>query len=150
MNFSTKAEYGLRAMVLLTKSYDKGPYSLAEIAKKEEVSLPYLERLIAKLRENGLVQSTRGIQGGYELAKEPAQITILQIVRALEGEMVPAICVFETGPVIGQCKRVQDCEIRGVWKAVQKQLDETLGKITLGDLVKVRLSIHKRKKRKNG
>ena len=145
MQFTTKAEYGLRAMMELAKQYGKGPYSLAEIAKKEDVSLPYLERLIAKLREKGFVQSTRGIQGGYELAREPSKINVYEVVRALEGEMVPAICVFETGPVIGQCKRIADCKLRGVWRKVQKQLDETLSNITLEDLVGKRGK--KRKKR---
>ncbi|PIS20860.1 Rrf2 family transcriptional regulator [candidate division WWE3 bacterium CG08_land_8_20_14_0_20_43_13] len=135
MNFSTKSEYGLRALTILARQYGKGPYSLADIAKTEEVSLPYLERLFAKLRSADIVESTRGAQGGYQLSRSPELINIYEVVRTLDGYLVPAVCVFETGPVIGQCKRVQNCRLRGVWRKVQDRLEKTLREITLMDLV---------------
>jgi len=124
----------LRALTVLAREYGNGPYSLADIAKAEDVSLPYLERLFAKLRQGKIVESTRGAQGGYRLSREPGKITVYEVVRVLDGHLVPAVCVFETGPVIGQCRRIQNCNLRGVWKKVQSRLEDTLKEVTLADL----------------
>lgn len=135
----------MRALSILAREYDNGPYSLAEIAKSEGVSLPYLERLFARLRKAKLVESTRGAQGGYQLSRPPELINVYEVVRVLDGYLVPAVCVFETGPVIGQCKRVQTCRLRGVWKKVQSQLEKTLKEITLLDLVEKKVPVGKKK-----
>ena len=73
LHFSTRGEYGVRLMVELTRHYGTGPVSLAEMAEHEDLPRPYLEQLVSSLREAGLVRSTRGARGGYELARDPAR-----------------------------------------------------------------------------
>jgi Rrf2 family protein len=92
MLFSTKAEYGVRLMVELgrhTDDADAQPISLTAVAEAESLPLSYLEHLVAKLREAGLVRSVRGAHGGYLLAKPAAEIAMLDVVEALEGPIAP-------------------------------------------------------------
>jgi len=91
VHFSTRGEYGVRLMVELARHYGDGPVSLAEMADHEELPRAYLEQLVVSLREEGLVQSTRGAHGGYQLAKAPAEIRMGTILRALEGKVRTAI-----------------------------------------------------------
>src|SRR5512134_2542806 len=83
--FSTKGEYGVRLMVQLGRHHGTGPASLAEIAAEEDLPRAYLEQLVMNLRDAGLVTSTRGARGGYELARDPRDIRMSEILRALEG-----------------------------------------------------------------
>src|ERR671936_3029550 len=92
MMFSTRAEYGVRVMIALGRRRHEGPVSLAEIASSEGLALPYLEHLVARLREAGLVRSTRGAHGGYELKRKPGEITMAEVVNALEGAVAPMQC----------------------------------------------------------
>ncbi len=93
MMFSTKAEYGVRVMVDLARRGGAQPVALAEIAEAEGLPLAYLEHLVARLRRAGLVESRRGAHGGYLLAREPAQITMAEVVEALEGRIAPIECI---------------------------------------------------------
>src|SRR4030042_4510782 len=92
MIFSTKSEYGLRALVSLAKNQDKAPYSLAKIAKEEKISLAYLERLFARLKKAKIVQSAKGVNGGYKLSRPASKISVKDIFTALEGSLAPYIC----------------------------------------------------------
>src|SRR5437879_13271734 len=89
MMFSTKAEYGVRVMVELARRAGEEPVPLAEIAAHDGLPLAYLEHLVARLRNAGLVDSRRGSRGGYLLARSPPQITIAETVAALEGAIAP-------------------------------------------------------------
>src|ERR1700716_407037 len=89
MMFSTKAEYGVRVMVELARRSDGEPIPLAEIAANDGLPLAYLEHLVARLRKAGLVDSRRGSRGGYLLARPAAQITMAEVVEALEGSIAP-------------------------------------------------------------
>jgi Rrf2 family protein len=91
--FSTKGEYGVRLMVQLGRHYGSGPASLAEIAAEEDLPRAYLEQLVTSLRDAGLVVSTRGARGGYELSRPPIDIGMGEILRALEGPIAPMFCV---------------------------------------------------------
>ena len=93
--FSTKGEYGVRLMVQLGRHFGQGPASLAEIAAEEELPRAYLEQLVMSLRDAGLVTSTRGAHGGYELARPPAEIRMSDVLRALEGPLAPMICASD-------------------------------------------------------
>ncbi len=90
--FCTKGEYGVRLMVQLGRHYGTGPASLAEIAAEEDLPRAYLEQLVVSLREAGLVTSTRGAHGGYELARPPETIPMSEVLRALEGPIAPMMC----------------------------------------------------------
>jgi Rrf2 family protein len=132
MKFSTKAAYGLRAMVDLAKKQDKEPYSLAKIAKDENISLAYLERLFAKLKKADLVKSTKGAKGGYELVKPAKQISVRDIFLALEGDLSPYNCV----KLANACKLAGcDCSAKQVWHLLECEINKTLESIKLKDLV---------------
>src|SRR5829696_2038485 len=97
MLFSTKAEYGVRLMVELGRQPGSQPVSLGSVAEAENLPLSYLEHLVAKLREAGLVDSRRGAHGGYRLARDASEITMLDVVQALEGPISPMEC-FHSAP----------------------------------------------------
>src|SRR4030042_4976120 len=94
MKLSAREQYGLRAMIELGRHHGRGPVSLSEVAEAQGVSLGYLEQIIPLLKEADLVESTRGAHGGYELTRSPLEITVGDIVRALEeGFIVPLKCI---------------------------------------------------------
>ena len=132
VKFSSKAHYGLRAMVELAQTYGSGPVALADIAKSENISQRYLEHLIAKLRHAGLVKATRGVQGGYQLGVAPTSITVGEVLRALEGPITTAQCASESGSEC--CTREAVCSSREVWRKVRQAITDVLDSITLADL----------------
>ena len=95
MLFSTKAEYGVRLMVALGREAGERPVALASLADSETLPLSYLEHLVAKLRDAGLVSSQRGAHGGYRLAMPAAEIRMLEVVEALEGPIAPMDCFLD-------------------------------------------------------
>jgi len=139
MMFSTRAEYGVRVMIVLGRRRDEGPVSLAEIADAEELPLPYLEHLVARLRDAGLVRSTRGAHGGYELDRSPGEITMAEVVAALEGTLVPMQCFTEPGSGRVLCNHELDgfdhCATRLLWTRVQGGVMKALEQTTLAELV---------------
>ena len=139
MKFSSRARYGLRAMIALAQGYQGGPISLAEIAKSEDISLSYLEQLVATLRRAGLVGGTRGAHGGYRLTADPASISAGQVVRALEGPIAPAECVSE-GAGAGYCRRETVCPSKPLWEQVRNSIAQVLDTTTLADLCSTRES----------
>lgn len=132
MKFSTRARYGLRAMLELALNYGKGPVSVKTISENQEISEAYLEQLLALLGKAGLVKSVRGAQGGYLLAQEPAGIRVGDIIRALEGPIAPVDCVKRKDPLI--CTRAEKCVSRIVWERIRDAVDEVLDSLTLEDL----------------
>ncbi len=96
MKVSTRVHYGLRAMTELARSYgEQRLLSIAEIARNEDLPLAYLEQLVGELRRAGLVEGTRGVRGGYRLARAPSAITVGDVYRVLEGEVAPVECTAE-------------------------------------------------------
>lgn len=134
MRVSSKAHYGLRMMTELARSYGLRPLSIAEVARTEHLPVAYLEQLAAQLRRGGLVQSTRGVHGGYSLARAPEQICVLDVVRVVEGEVAPVECVAAEY-VSGSCAREGDCASRGIWHRLKEMIDAVLGQTTLADLI---------------
>ncbi len=132
VKFSSKAHYGLRAMVELAQTYGSGPMALADISQAENISQRYLEQLIAKLRQAGLVKATRGVQGGYQLGAPPNSITVGEVLRALEGPIITAQCASESKQDC--CARETVCSSREVWLKVKKAITDVLDSITLADL----------------
>ena len=132
VKFSSKAHYGLRAMVELAQTYGSGPVALSDIAQAENISQRYLEHLVAKLRHAGLVKATRGVQGGYQLGANPTSITVGEVLRALEGPITTAQCASEAGS--DSCTRETVCSSREVWRKVRQAITDVLDSITLADL----------------
>ena len=131
MKLSTRARYGTRALLDLAIHGVNGPVLLKDIARRQEVSLWYLERLITPLIAAGMVRSVRGPRGGVWLAKPPRQIKLSEVIQVLEGSIALVDCV--DAPEI--CPRSDSCAARDVWSEVKKVMDEILESTTLQDLV---------------
>jgi Rrf2 family protein len=134
MRISSKGHYGLLAVAELARRYDQGLVSLAEIANAEHLPLPYLEQIIAPLRMAGLVEATRGLHGGYRLARNPAEVSVGDVVRWLEGPIALVECTTE-GYQSGACEREAGCTSRGVWTRVSEAINDVLNRMTLAELI---------------
>jgi Rrf2 family cysteine metabolism transcriptional repressor len=133
--FSTKGEYGVRLMVALARRHGTGPASLTDIAAAEDLPRPYLEQLAMSLRDAGLVVSTRGARGGYELTRPPDAIPMADVLRALEGPLAPMICASEEEEHVPGCDRSSRCTVNLLWLRIRDSIASTLESITLADLV---------------
>lgn len=131
MKLSSRARYGMRAILELAIEYGKPPLQIKTIAEREDISNKYLEQLIAMLKAAGLVRSIRGPRGGYLLAKPPAEITLKEVFTTLEGPMIPAECLEH--PEF--CPRCMDCATREIWAELQVAVNGVLESQTLADLV---------------
>jgi Rrf2 family protein len=141
MMFSTKAEYGIRVMAHLARRDGDGPVSLAVVADAEGLPLAYLEHLVQRLRRAGLVESRRGAHGGYSLAREAADITMAEVVEALEGEIAPIECITASPDGSLVCVREgqpghDPCPTKLLWTRVQGSIVRTLNEMTLADLAR--------------
>lgn len=134
MKVSTRGEYGMRAMVELSRRYGDGPTPLATVANASVVPVAYLEQLIAPLRDRNLVVSTRGAHGGYELARDPSTIMVGEVYRALEGPVAPMDCVSEV-PSEDICPLIEGCATRVAWVKVRDSIIDVLDSTTLADLL---------------
>jgi Rrf2 family transcriptional regulator, cysteine metabolism repressor len=135
VSFSTKGEYGVRLMVQLGRHFGTGPASLAEIATEEDLPRAYLEQLVISLRDAGLVASTRGAHGGYELTRNPGDIRMGEILRALEGPIAPMICATDDPEHATICDRSSRCTVNVLWVRVRDAVTGALDGMTLADLV---------------
>lgn len=145
MMFSTKAEYGVRVMVELARRAGQcsdGTESvvpLAEIAEHDGMPLAYLEHLVARLRKAGLIDSRRGSRGGYMLARPATEITMAEVVEALEGSIAPIECISQSADGSIVCSRESDpnhvCPTKLLWTRVRGSIVRTLQDTTLADLV---------------
>ncbi|MGI6206824.1 MAG: RrF2 family transcriptional regulator [Anaerolineae bacterium] len=130
MNLTTKTRYGTRAMLELALHYNEGPLSLAEIARRQELSEKYAETLMARLRAAGLVQSVRGAQGGYLLARDPDSITLRDVYEVMEGPEPPVSCISNPAG----CPRGETCVTQEVWAAMHGAAMGVLESVTLAEL----------------
>jgi Rrf2 family cysteine metabolism transcriptional repressor len=145
MMFSTKAEYGVRVMVELARrageSVDgtESVVPLAEIAEHDGMPLAYLEHLVARLRKAGLIDSRRGSRGGYLLARAAEDITMAEVVEALEGSIAPIECISQASDGRVVCSRESDpnhvCPTKLLWTRVRFSIVRTLRETTLADLL---------------
>jgi Rrf2 family transcriptional regulator, cysteine metabolism repressor len=129
---STKGRYGLKMMFELAKKYGNGTMSLKDIAKNQELSETYLEQLISHLKKAGMVNSIRGAQGGYELSRVPAEITVGEIIRTLEGPLAPSDCVVDSEP---ECVKAGYCVTRPIWEKIMDSINSVIDSITLQDMI---------------
>ncbi len=139
MKISTKIRYGTRAILELASRFGEGPIELKEIAKKEDISLKYLEQVIIPLRSAGIVKSVRGSKGGYALAKSPSEICLNDLIEVLEGPLSLIECLKDPKA----CQRSSTCVTRDVWKEVSDAINHIFHSITLEEMVN-------RKKEKEG
>lgn len=134
MKVSTRGEYGMRAMVSLARAYGRGPIPLASIAEDSSVPAAYLEQLMGPLRRAGLVISTRGAHGGYQLARSPEDVRVGEVYRVMEGPIAPMACVSEESDE-DLCPIIDGCATRAVWIKVRDSIAAALDSTTLADLL---------------
>ena len=126
-------------MVQLGRHFGSGPASLAEIAAEEDLPRAYLEQLAMGLREAGLVLSTRGAHGGYELARAPQDIRMGEVLRALEGPIAPMFCASDDPEHATTCDRSASCTVNLLWVRVRNAIVGALDGMTLAELVPLRV-----------
>ncbi len=132
MRISTKIRYGARALLELASHYGKGPIDLKEIAKKEGISLKYLEQVIIPLRTAGLVKSIRGSKGGFSLAKPPSEICLNDLIEVLDGPIDLVECLKNPKG----CSRSPSCVTRDIWKEASDAIHKVFRSITFEEMVK--------------
>ena len=141
MKFSTKGRYGLRAVVELAARYGEGPVSLSAVAAEQGVSEAYLEQLMRSLKNAGLVSTARGKAGGYLLTKEPAKISVGEVLRALEGSTDVVDCI---GSGANICENACTCSARPLFLKLQSRINAVLDETTVGELTEDHIEQKKR------
>ncbi len=131
MKISTKGRYALRVMLDLAVNSKGNFVSLKDIATRQEISNKYLEQIIAMLNKAGYLKTARGNNGGYQLAKEPKDYIVGDILRATEGDLIPVYCLAEEG----ECKRKENCKTYNFWKGLDCVIQEYVNSKTLEDLM---------------
>ncbi|HEY8554957.1 MAG TPA: Fe-S cluster assembly transcriptional regulator IscR [Burkholderiales bacterium] len=130
MKLTTKGRYAVTAMLDLALRHNRGSVTLADIARRQGISLSYLEQLFAKLRRSGLVESVRGPGGGYSLARPPSEISVAEIILAINENIDATRCGGQRN-----CQDDQPCLTHQLWEDLSARIYEFLNGITLGDLV---------------
>ena len=131
MKLSTRGRYGIHAMYDLALNAEGGPVPIKAIAERQGIPEAYLEQLVAKLKREGLVNSTRGAQGGYTLSRPPEEITVGQVLRALEGGLNLVDCLTEEDT----CGKSCACPSRIVYMKIRDGLNQVADSITLRDMI---------------
>ena len=132
MKISTKGRYALRMLLDLADRRNSGFVPLKDIAERQNVSKKYLEQIVPILNKSDMLQTNRGFQGGYRLAREPDQYTVGEILRITEGSMAPVACLAREP---NQCERSADCITLPVWQGLYRAINEYLDSITLQDIL---------------
>lgn len=132
MKVSTRGRYAVRILLNIAMHQDTGFVSMKDIARRQQLSKKYGDQIGMQLSQAGLLLAARGRQGGYKLIPEPQDITVLQILRIMEGSLVPVQCL-ETEP--NQCERCGFCMTLPMWTGLDRVITEYLGGITLQSLI---------------
>lgn len=130
MRISMRADYGVRALTDLAAHYGQGPIQSAEVAGRMFIPPVYLDQVFSALRKAGLVRSTRGPQGGHELARAPETISMVDVVTALEGPFALLECLDDPSA----CELTDVCSQRPVWRRLRSAIQEALGAVALSEL----------------
>lgn len=135
MKISTKGRYALRMMLELAQHWADGDESyiaLKDIAERQGISKKYLEQIVPLLNQTDFLQTNRGIQGGYRLARRPEAYTVGEILRLTEGSLAPVACLDQSP---NRCDRCADCATLPVWVGLSKVINDYLNGITLADIL---------------
>ncbi|MDO4475925.1 MAG: Rrf2 family transcriptional regulator [Lachnospiraceae bacterium] len=130
MKLSTRSKYGLKALIDIAVHSPEGPVPVSDIAVRQGVSEAYLEQLVAKLKKAGMITSQRGAQGGYRLARDAAQISVGDVLRALEGDLDAVVC----SGISGECSGSENCVSKTVWKKINDAISTAVDEISLESL----------------
>ena len=131
MKISTKGRYGLRILLDLAVHDNGEPRLIRDIAESQQISEKYISRLIVDLRRAGMVRSIRGAKGGFKLARQPRELTVLDIVEVMEGPMSIVDCVRKPE----KCSRFGNCATRNIWDQLNSDIRDSMRKITLQQII---------------
>lgn len=132
MKLSTKGRYGTRAILEIAKQHGLRPVKRKDIVQAQQVPDSYIENILVSLKAAGIVQTIRGANGGYQLTRAPETITVLEVVEALEGSLVPVGCLDEN---FSGCPMEKTCPTRDVWMEMYQAMRTVLEKYSLQDLL---------------
>ena len=133
MMISTRGRYVLRVMVDLAEHAGEGYIPMKDVAKRQEVSLKYLERILPPLTKGGYITAVHGKGGGYQLTRRPDEYKIGDILRVAEGDLSPVSCLESNGE---KCDRMEGCKTRPMWEKLNTMINDFFDGITLGDLIR--------------
>lgn len=133
MMISTRGRYALRVIIDLAENADTGLIPMHEVAKRQGISLKYLERILPELVSGHLVEGVHGKGGGYRLTKKPEDISVAEVLKLTEGDIAPVACLEENAPT---CDRIEDCRTLPVWKGLNDRINEYLESVKITDLMK--------------
>ena len=139
MKISTKGRYGLRALIDLAQYSEIEPVSINSIATRQGISGRYLEQLMTLLKKAGIIKSIRGAAGGYVLAKEMADVSVGDVLRALEGSLEPVECAAFSGG--DSCEAAGACVTKYVWQRINESINRNVDEISLKQLVEESKSV---------
>ncbi len=132
MRVSTRSDYGLRALIELAGHYGRGPQQSSEIAIRRHIPEQYLDQLLTSLRKAGFIRSVRGPAGGHELVRNPAEVTVREVIEALEGSLSPVAWLDEPPELTDH---PHHCGQREIWERVRGATQEILGSYSIADLL---------------
>ena len=132
MKVNTKVRYGLRVILQISENYGGDPVPISAISDSQEISGKYLEQVVGTLRKAGLINSRKGVRGGYSLARNPDEINLWEIITALDSHTSLVDCVMEPGV----CDRADDCLTRSIWTLLSARMEEFWSSFKLSDLIK--------------
>lgn len=129
MNISAKSKYAVRALVELAQMNNGHPIPIADIASRRDIPLQFLEQLFSTLRKSGILNSHRGVRGGFSFNRLPEDITVLDVVEVLDGNVSPAACTSGAS-----CEKINNCVMSELWGEVKTALEEVLSQANIADL----------------
>jgi len=133
VNLSQKCQYAVRAVLELAKHYGQGPVAISQIAANQAIPQRFLENILNELRPTGLIESRRGIQGGYLLARDPATISVGEIIRLVEGPLDPVKCMTDKNSP--SCPLKDNCSLIHLWSRAKAAIEEVYDNANFRDLV---------------
>ncbi|PIY83769.1 MAG: Rrf2 family transcriptional regulator [Candidatus Omnitrophica bacterium CG_4_10_14_0_2_um_filter_44_9] len=135
MRITTQGDYALRCILSIARNYKNGPVAISRIVEDEGLPVDYIEQLLMKLRRKNIIKSIRGARGGYLLNKPPLDITIKDVIEAVEGEAFKIICDRYKKHKLKYCDGVDGCLLKGVWVGLKKEIEGYLDKKTIASLL---------------
>jgi len=134
MKLSVRGEYALRALLVLGLKFDQAVVPIKTISEEQNIPKRFLEQILNDLKSAGIVQSRRGIAGGYRLARRPEEITLAAVVRHIEGALAPVSCVSEKFYEKCTCPDEARCAIRSVMKEIRQAVVNIAERVTIAEL----------------
>ena len=134
MKLTVRGEYALRALIVLGLNYDQSVVQIQTISRLQNIPKRFLEQILNELKSAGIVESRRGVAGGYRLRLPPEKVTLAEVIRYIEGPLAPVSCVSERFYERCTCPDESNCGIRSVMKDVREAIVKILESVTLAQL----------------